>query len=123
MDGVALADNLNARRLPGVSFVATRFTPTSSKHKDVNCGGIQIMLWDRRIYRPAELGIHIADALVRLHPDPMDAKTLELMHRLIGSKTLPEAIAKGTPPETLIAAWADGVAKWRTRRAPFLLYQ
>ncbi len=122
IDGVALANNLNARRLPGVSFGATRFTPISSKHKGVLCGGIQIMLWDRRIYRPTEIGIHIADALARLFPEHMDAKTLDLMHGLVGNKTIPEAIFKGTPPEEIMAPWANDVATWRTRRAPFLLY-
>jgi uncharacterized protein YbbC (DUF1343 family)/CubicO group peptidase (beta-lactamase class C family) len=122
IDGVALAQNLNARRLPGISFTPTRFTPTASKHKGALCGGVQIHLWDRRIYRPVEIGIHIADALARLYPDQMNATTLELMHKLIGSKTLPQQIAAGTPPETIIAAWQDDAAKWRTRRTPFLLY-
>ena len=122
MDGVALADNLNARRLPGVSFAPVRFKPTSSKHKDVECGGIQIMLWDRRLCRPTELGIHLADALARLFPQNIDAKTLEIMHRWIGNKIIPEQIAKGTPPEEIIASWSKDVDTWKARRTPFLLY-
>lgn len=122
IDGVALADNLNARRLPGVSFTPTRFTPVSSKHKGVECGGVQIMLWDRRLCRPSELGIHLADALARLFPEQMDAKTLGLMQTMIGNASIPAALAKGTPPEEIIASWSKDVDAWLTRRKPFLLY-
>lgn len=122
MDGVALAENLNARRLPGVSFAPTRFTPTSSKFKGELCNGIQIMLWDRRLCRPSELGIHIADALARLFPEKMDTKTLEIMHRWIGNKIIPQQIAKGTPPEEIIASWSKDVEAWLARRKAFLLY-
>lgn len=122
IDGVALADNLNARRLPGVSFAPTRFTPTSAKFKNEVCNGIQIMLWDRRICRPTELGIHLADALARLFPQQMDAKTLGIMHRWIGNKTIPKQIAEGTAPEEIIASWSKDVDAWLARRKAFLLY-
>ncbi len=122
MDGVALAENLNARRLAGVSFAPTRFTPVSSKFKNEECSGVQIMLWDRRLCRPTELGIHLADALARLFPEKMDAKTLEIMHRWIGNKTIPAQIAQGTPPEEIIASWSKDVDAWLARRKAFLLY-
>jgi uncharacterized protein YbbC (DUF1343 family) len=122
IDGVALADDLNARRLPGVSFVPTRFTPSSSKHKDAVCGGVQINLWDRRLCRPSEMGIHLAAALAPLHPAQLDAKTLALMDRMIGTAAIPAALAAGGAPEAIIASWAGDVETWRKRRAPFLLY-
>ena len=40
IDGVQLADALNARRIPGVSFYPVRFTPTSSKYADEECQGV-----------------------------------------------------------------------------------
>ena len=122
VDGLALADDLNARRLPGVSFVPTRFTPTFSKHKGAVCGGVQINLWDRRLCRPSELGVHVADALARLFPAQLDAETLASMKGMIGNEAFPAALARGDAPENLIASWEKDVAEWRRRRAPFLLY-
>ena len=122
LNGVALSDNLSARRLPGVSFAPVRFTPTSSKFKGEECGGVQIMLWDRRLCRPTELGIHIADALAKLFPQQIKTETLDIMYRWIGNKTIPAQIAGGTPPDEIIASWRKDVDAWQARRQPFLLY-
>ncbi len=122
LDGVALSDNLSARRLPGVSFAPTRFTPTSSKFEGEECSGVQIMLWDRRLCRPTELGIHIADALARLFPQQIKTETLDIMHRWIGNKIIPAQIAAGMPPDEIIASWRKDVDAWQARRQPFLLY-
>jgi uncharacterized protein YbbC (DUF1343 family) len=102
--------------------VPVRFTPTSSKHKGALCGGVQINLWDRRICRPSEMGIHVADALARLNPIQLNAQTLATMNRMIGNAAIPAALARGTPPAEIIASWAGDVETWRRRRAPFLLY-
>ncbi len=118
----ALAANLSARNLPGVSFAPTRFTPTSSKHAKMECGGVRITLLDRSTYRPSAMGIHIADALVRLYPETMTPETVRLMARMIGTNAVCDALSKHTPPEQIIAGWADDVADWQKRRAPSLLY-
>ncbi len=122
IDPLALADDLNARRLPGVSFVPARFTPASSVHKGVLCGGVQINLWDRRICLPSALGIHLADALVRLYGNKLPPAVLARMAPMVGRDTIPAALARGESPETIIASWAADGEAWRARRAPFLLY-
>lgn len=119
---LALADDLNARRLPGVSFVPVRFTPASSKHAKMPCGGVQVNLWDRRVCRPSVLGIHVADALARRYPDRLPADVLATMKGMIGNTVIPAALARHDAPETIIASWAADVETWRARRAPFLLY-
>jgi uncharacterized protein YbbC (DUF1343 family) len=122
IDENALEANLSARRLPGVSFLAVRFTPASSKHKDILCGGVQINLWDRRLCRPSELGIHLADALARLFPSTLTAETLMGMRNWIGNSAIPAAIARGTAPGEIIRSWEPDVENWLKRRQPFLLY-
>lgn len=122
IDPVALEANLSGRRLPGVSFVPTRFTPTYSTHKNKLCGGVQINLWDRRLCRPSELGIHLVDALARLYPAELNEKALAGMTGMIGNGAVPAALAKGVPPAQIIAGWAGDVETWRKRRAPFLRY-
>lgn len=122
IDGVALAANLNARRLPGVTFVPVRFTPTSSKHKGVVCGGVQIMLWERQNFRPSELGIHLADALIRLYPTQLPATLFGTARTMMGNEAVPAALLAGASPQSIIASWSRDVAVWRDRRAKFLLY-
>jgi uncharacterized protein YbbC (DUF1343 family)/CubicO group peptidase (beta-lactamase class C family) len=122
IDGNALEANLSARRLPGVSFSAVRFTPTASKHQGVVCGGVQINLWDRRLCRPSALGIHLADALTRLRPDLMTAEALSAIQTSVGTTTITNAIAIGTSPADIIRSWDDDVEAWLKRREPFLLY-
>src|SRR5262249_31647614 len=46
LDGAAVADALNALKLPGVVFRPVAFTPTFDKHKGVSCEGAFIHVTD-----------------------------------------------------------------------------
>src|SRR5262249_39634948 len=52
MEGRRLAAELNDRDLPGVRFVSVRFTPRSSVHAGKSCGGINIVIVERRRFVP-----------------------------------------------------------------------
>ena len=43
-------------RLAGVRFVPVRFTPRASTHKDVECGGVNIVITDRSQFEPIAVG-------------------------------------------------------------------
>ena len=47
IDGVRLAEALNARRLPGVRFYPVRFTPTTRAYSGTECQGVFINVTDR----------------------------------------------------------------------------
>src|SRR5262249_38776471 len=57
LDGRKLAEALNQSALPGVRFIATRFTPAGSVHAGQECGGIQIYLDDWRRFSSLRTGI------------------------------------------------------------------
>src|SRR5206468_1507542 len=59
IDGRKLAAELNAARLAGVRFVPVRFTPRASVHRDVECGGINIVITDRAQFEPIVTGPEI----------------------------------------------------------------
>ncbi len=63
IDGKKLADTLNAKKLPGVVFRSAYFTPTFSKHKGERCGGVQLHILDRDIYRPFDAGMYLLDEI------------------------------------------------------------
>ncbi len=123
LDGLSVAADLSARGLPGVTFVPTRFTPASSQHRGQECGGLQILLWDRAACRPAELGLHILDSLLRHHAEHLTPKALSAMSRLIGSSSVHEMLGRGDSPQQVIESWRAGVGEWKARREKFLLYQ
>ncbi len=123
LDATAVAADLNARKLPGVSFVPTRFKPTTREFKGIECYGIQIFLWNRAACRPAELGVEIADAMVRRHPDRLTLKALSATRGMIGNEETAKMLTRGATPAAIIASWRADVEAWKRRRAPFLLYQ
>jgi len=57
VDAQALADEMNAKRLPGVRFRPVYFKPTASKHQGELCGGVQLHVTDARALRPVETGV------------------------------------------------------------------
>ncbi len=122
LDGAAIAADLNARRLPGVTFVPTRFKPSSSIYSGLDCGGVQIFLWDRATSRPSEMGIHLLDAIRRRHGDHLPREVLMRSADRIGNEAIISMLERGAAPQTIIASWQTDVAEWRKRRAPFLLY-
>ena len=119
VDGTGLAAALNGRGLAGVRFYPVSFTPVSGKYAGERCGGVFLIVTDREALHPVRVGLEIAAALFRLHPDRFDpAETW----KLLGSRHAIEALRAGTPASEVAASWAADEARWRTRRAQYLLY-
>jgi uncharacterized protein YbbC (DUF1343 family) len=119
IDGVSLAEVLNARGLPGVRFYPVRFTPSASKHAGEACGGVFIVITDRDRVQPVRLGVEIASALVRLFRRDFE---IDAATRLFGSAAGVERIRSGEDPGAIAAAWAPGERRWRQVTARYLLY-
>ena len=119
IDDTKLAARLNALRQPGVTFVPIRFTPTTSVHKDKLCGGVNIIITNRRIIRPVPLGIAIARELHALHPNEFP---LPKLSRLLRHAPTLKAINQNQPLEKIEALWQADLAQFKARRAKYLLY-
>lgn len=65
MDGYGLARRLNSAALPGLRAIPLRFRPTSSKFEGQDCGGVRLVITDREILRPCDVGFEIAQYLRR----------------------------------------------------------
>jgi uncharacterized protein YbbC (DUF1343 family)/CubicO group peptidase (beta-lactamase class C family) len=120
IDGPALSDALNARRIPGVRFYPVRFTPASSKYANEECQGVFMMVTDRSALRPVRLGIEIASMLSKMYGGRFE---LEAAERLFGSKDGIGRIRNGEDPAAIAATWAIAESRWRLLRAPYLLYR
>lgn len=119
IDGVRLAKHMAARKLPGLSFLATRFTPKSSTHADKECGGVSIAVTDPNKVSSVRLGVALALSLRALYPQQWQSKNLIA---IVGSDVTVKAIERGEPLESIVAMWRDDEAAFDARRKPFLLY-
>jgi uncharacterized protein YbbC (DUF1343 family) len=120
VDGVVLSDALNARGIPGIRFYPVRFTPTSSKYANEECGGVFMIVTDRTAIRPVRVGAEIAAMLNKMYGAKYE---LEAADKLFGSKDGLAQIRAGASPLDIVNTWAAGEAKWRSLRAKYLIYR
>jgi uncharacterized protein YbbC (DUF1343 family) len=120
IDGPALSDALNARRIPGIRFYPVRFTPSASKYAGEECQGVFLIVTDRAALRPVRLGIEVAAMLHKMYGAKF---TLDAAERLFGSREGINRIRAGDDPAAIAASWSAAEARWRLLRAQYLLYR
>jgi len=69
IDAEKLSTNLNALKLPGVTFRPIHFKPFYATFKDEFCGGVQIHLTNYRKARLTEIQFYIMQEMNKLYPD------------------------------------------------------
>ncbi len=120
IDPDALARRLDAWRLPGAIFRPLHFQPTFQKHAGALCGGAQVHVTDRAIFRPCLTAVAILCAVRELWPrklrwkqPPYEYETEKLpIDILAGGAALREAIDAGAGPQEIAAGWEPGVARF-----------
>lgn len=119
IDDVKLAAELNRAALPGIGFVPIRFTPTASVHKGKECGGVYLMLNDRKTCNVVDVGLLIAKTVYRLYPKdfPVDKPKNLLLHA-----TTLAAIKEDKPLAAIRATWRMDLVDFQQRRERYLLY-
>jgi uncharacterized protein YbbC (DUF1343 family)/CubicO group peptidase (beta-lactamase class C family) len=120
IDGVALAEALNARDLPGIRFYPIVFTPTASVYKGEECQGVYFIVTDRTALRPVRVGLEMVSALSRLFPGKLDLKRTAALY---GSADQLSRALTGEDPEQLAAQWATDEVNWRSLRSKYLIYR
>jgi len=119
IDGRRLAQRLNSLNLPGVRFVPFRFTPTASKFKGQECGGVQILLVDRDAFDPLETGLSMARELKNLFGERFD---FDHVDRLLFNRAVLEKVRATTGPTAYRSQWQKDLEDFMARRAKYLLY-
>ena len=69
LDGYALAKEMNALSLPGVRFRPIVFTPSASNHAGSECQGVQVHIFDRSVFRPVTMALHLIVVARRMAGD------------------------------------------------------
>ena len=130
IDPEAFVADLNGRELPGVRFRPALFEPTFHKHAAVPCGGCQIHVTDRQVFRAVETGVAVIDAARRAGPDrfawrdpPYEYEyTIPPIDILYGSAALRDGLARGASVPDLARAAADETRAFLPVRAKYVLY-
>lgn len=118
LDARRLDAALAERRIPGAAFAPIAFQPAASRFAGEECRGLAVSITDRARLDPVRLGLEIATALRRLHPEEWDAEKLRVL--LLDRETL-DAVLAGDVDAALAAA-ARGPAAFSARRVPHLRY-
>ncbi len=124
INGPQLAAYLQARKIPGVTFTATKFKVAEDENHYPFHGeqieGVLITATDRAVLDAPELGIELIAALHKLYP--ADFKLARCATLIANSATM-EALEQGTDPRAIAAAWQPALAAFRVRRQQYLLYK
>ncbi len=119
IDGRKLAEALNKAGLGGVRFVPVRFTPKASVHKDVECGGINIIITDRRTFEPVMTGVEIAAQIEKLYKATFAS---DKVNRLLVNQKVFDAFRMGSDASALRQIWAGDLDGFKAIRRKYLLY-
>src|SRR2546423_1813513 len=120
LDGQKLAAYLNGRALAGVRFVPVRFTPRASVFKDQECGGVNIVVTDRALFRPVRAGLEMAVALRRLYPPDWE---VDDYIRLLPNADAEKRVRRADDAEEIERSWQSRLDEFRRARARVLLYR
>jgi uncharacterized protein YbbC (DUF1343 family) len=122
-DGKAVADYLTARKIPGVTFAATKFAVADDANHYPYHGqtieGVRLTVTDRAALDSPELGIEILSALHHLYPTQFK---LDKATALVANTETMAALARGDDPRAIAASWVAGLAAFKQRRDKYLLY-
>ena len=130
IDAWALSGAMNRIGLDGVYFRPIVFEPTFQKHARVTCGGCQMHVTDRAVFRPVEAGVSLMSEFRRQAPERFAWRQppYEYEHEkmpidiLAGSSSLREQIEAGVPGPEMAAGWAGDEAAFRELRSKYLIY-
>lgn len=121
-DNAAIAAELNARKMPGVTFdTATRTIETGYKFGGQTIPMIKVRVTDRNAVRSVEMGVRMLRAIYARHPTDFKWRTPQI-DRLAGTDALRAAVEKNKVDD-LIRRWNADSAKFARRIKPYLIYR
>jgi uncharacterized protein YbbC (DUF1343 family) len=121
MDPNAYAAAMNARKIPGVHFAPTNWTPDAGFWKGKTLTGVEIDVDDPHVFPSVRTAVELMCAArglgryVKIHTE----RTMDIDW---GTDTVRKAVIGGVSPDAIVAAWQPQVAAFNAVRAKYLLY-
>ena len=116
---------LNARRLPGVRFERSDFTPRDpgdGKYGGQLLPGVRVVIASRDLYHAGRTSAAVLWAVARTSPDSLVVRARAFDERF-GRPAMREALLRGDDPDAVVARDDAAVAAWIRQVAPFRLYR
>ena len=86
---------LRESSLTGVEFVPMYFTPDSSRHKNVRCGGVNMVVTDSEKLNSVSLGLVLISTLRKLYPTEFE---IDRVNDLLGNDEVMQILKTGKTP-------------------------
>jgi uncharacterized protein YbbC (DUF1343 family) len=118
-----LAAYLNARKIPGVSFMAISYTPSGQErypYRGERVEGVEIIVNDRNALDAPELGIEAVSAFWKLYPNRFQVDKVD---RLLVNHRILDQIKSGEDPRRIAAGWQSELEGFKRVREKYLLYK
>jgi uncharacterized protein YbbC (DUF1343 family) len=132
IDSDKLISCLTEFRLPGLVFRPLHFLPTFQKHAGNLCGGAQIHVTNRSVFRPFRTAAAILKVINELYPGKFKwnkppyeyEKVLLPIDILAGTNRFRKDIEQGNDLDTMEAWWNKELLEFdRNIRKKYLIYQ
>lgn len=121
IDGYELAMQLNRMALPGVEFREAWFTPVFSKYQGELCGGAQVHVTDRDLYKPFFTSLCVIRAVSSMYPDEFKFHK-EYFDKIMGTDTIRRALENMEEIVSIIDSYQDEIQAFLELRKNYLLY-
>ncbi|MFC2158108.1 exo-beta-N-acetylmuramidase NamZ domain-containing protein, partial [Acidobacteriota bacterium] len=121
IDGHELAAKLNSLQLPGVSFREAWFTPTFSKYTQELCGGCQIHVTERAMFRSFSTTLHIIKTIKDLYPDKFQFHP-DYFDKIMGTAKVRLLLEEGRHVSEMIDGFRVEIAEFERFRKDYLIY-
>ena len=87
----------------------------------ISCGGCQVHVTDRAVYRPLETTLRAIAVLRTLYPAAFQFHD-SYFDKIMGTASVRTALEKGTDVKTIVEGWRKGLTAFAGQRTPYLLY-
>jgi len=118
-----LSAYLNARRIPGASFMPIYYVPAGEErypYRGEHCEGVEVIVTDRNALDAPELGVEAVSAIWKLYPKSFQVDRVD---RLLLNHGVLDQIKAGTDPREIAAGWQKDLNAFKARRQLYLLYK
>lgn len=113
---------------PGIRLRPVYFTPTFSKHKGIECGGIQVLIEDRDKINSFLTGLSLLKTCIDLYPDRFTwiksgaEEDKYFFDLLMGTDRVRLELMNGKQPLDIISGWEEERLEFISNRKKYLLY-
>ena len=127
INGTQLANDLNAKKLPGVYFRPLSFKPYYGKQQGKQLSGVQIHITDNAKINLTNIQLQVIESLIKLYPDKnpftlADSDRNAMFDKVAGTDDVRKKLTNGVSASTIIESWQNNVAQFMKVRKKYLLY-